>query len=229
MTMCTTKTQIKLLSVLDMLFTRILNSRSNNWAETYSVLIEAQAGFRPGISTTNNIFVLNGLGSYILNQGNKLYCAFVDYTKAFDYIVHGNLWYKMIKYGLKGKSLNIITSMHSKVKSRVSSIIKLIINSIVDLEYVRENVSLHYLFFCLFLNDIEVTFIQNGLEGLDIDTFKLFMLLYADDIVIFANSAEQLQESLNMLSDYCRRWKLTVNVSKTKIMVFRKGGLLARN
>ena len=83
--------------------------------------------------------------------------------------------------------------------------------------------------FSLFLNDIEVTFIQNGLEGLDIDTFKLFMLLYADDIVIFANSAEQLQESLNMLSDYCRRWKLTVNVSKTKVMVFGKGGLLPRN
>ena len=83
--------------------------------------------------------------------------------------------------------------------------------------------------FSLFSNDIEVTFIQNGLEGLDIDTFKLFMLLYADNIVIFANSAEQLQESLNMLSDYCRKWKLTVNVSKTKVMVFRKGGLLARN
>ena len=55
------------------------------------------------------------------------------------------------------------------------------------------------------------------------------MLLYADDIVIFANCAEQLQESLNMLSDYCRRWKLTVNVSKIKMMVFRKGGLLLRN
>ena len=54
----------------------------------------------------------------------------------------------MIKYGLRGKILNIIISMYSKVKSRVSSIIKLIINSIVDLEYVRENVCLHYLFLC---------------------------------------------------------------------------------
>ena len=81
------------------------------------------------MSTTDNIFVLNGLGSYILNQGSKLYCAFVDYTKAFDYIVHENLWYKMIKYGLRGKILNIIISMYSKLKSRVSSIIKLIINT----------------------------------------------------------------------------------------------------
>ena len=83
--------------------------------------------------------------------------------------------------------------------------------------------------FSLFLNDIEESFIHSGLEGLDIDTFKLFLLLYADDIVIFANSAEQLQESLNILSDYCSRWKLTVNVAKTKVIVFRKGGILPRN
>ena len=97
------------------------------------------------------------------------------------------------------------------------------------MEYVREIACLHFFFFFFFFNDIEETFILNDLEGLDIDMFKLFMLLYEDDIVIFANSAEQLQESLNLLSDYWRRWKLTVNVSKTKVIVFRKGGLLPRN
>ena len=59
--------------------------------------------------------------------------------------------------------------------------------------------------------------------------FKIFFLLYADDIVLFANSAEELQEGLNMLSDYCKRWKLKINVSKTKVMIFRKGGMLRRN
>ena len=55
------------------------------------------------------------------------------------------------------------------------------------------------------------------------------MLLYADDIVIFANNAEELQLGLNLLSDYCTRWKLKVNASKTNILIFRKGGALARN
>ena len=110
---------ITLLSVLGKLFTRILNNRLSEWAENYQVLIEAQAGFRPGMSTVDNVFVLHGLLSHVLNQGNQLYCAFVDYTKAFDYIVRENLWYKMIKYGLRGKILNIIMSMYSKVKSKV--------------------------------------------------------------------------------------------------------------
>ncbi len=65
-----------------------------------------------------------------------------------------------------------------------------------------------------------------GVEGINIGMVKLFLLLYADDIIMFADSAEGLQNSLNILSDYCQKWKLTVNKEKTKIMVFRKGGRL---
>ena len=55
------------------------------------------------------------------------------------------------------------------------------------------------------------------------------MLLYAYDIVIFANTSEELQNGLDILYDHCLRWKLTINVNKTKVMIFRKGGLLPRN
>ena len=58
--------------------------------------------------------------------------------------------------------------------------------------------------------------------------FKMFLLLYADDISIFANTAEEMQNSLNLLSNYCERWKLKVNVMKTKEMVFGKGGTLRK-
>ena len=54
----------------------------------------------------------------------------------------------------------------------------------------------------------------------------IYILLYADDIIIFGNSPEDLQKSLATLEDYCSKWKLTVNTNKTKIMVFRKGGRL---
>ena len=81
----------------------------------------------------------------------------------------------------------------------------------------------------MFLNNIEDQFIHSDFEGLDIDMFKLFMLLYADDIVIFANNAEELQLGFNLLSDYCTRWKRKVNVSKTKKKIFRKGDALPRN
>ena len=54
-------------------------------------------------------------------------------------------------------------------------------------------------------------------------------MLYADDIVIFAEDQAGLQEGLDVLFIYCKKWKLKVNVDKTKIMLFRRGGPLRRN
>ena len=54
--------------------------------------------------------------------------------------------------------------------------------------------------------------------------FKLF--LYADDIVIFANSKEELQLSLNGLYEYCQRWNVIFNINKTEVMIFKKSGRL---
>ena len=81
----------------------------------------------------------------------------------------------------------------------------------------------------MYLNDLENEFVTKGVDGLDIGMLKLCLLLYADDIVIFSNTSDGLQRGLNVLSDYCNKWKLTVNVDKTKIMVFRKGRNLPRN
>jgi hypothetical protein len=39
---------------------------------------------------------------------------------------------------------------------------------------------------------------------------------------------EGLQNTLNSLEQYCNKWHLTVNVNRTKIVVFRKGGALNR-
>ena len=55
---------------------------------------------------------------------------------------------------------------------------------------------------------------------------KVCLILCADDIVVFANSSSELQKSLDLLFDYCQRWKLVVNTSMTKSRTFRKGGRL---
>lgn len=52
---------------------------------------------------------------------------------------------------------------------------------------------------------------------------EMFILFYADGTVILAESANDLQFALNELYKYCDIWKLTVNISKTKIVLFCKG------
>jgi len=61
-------------------------------------------------------------------------------------------------------------------------------------------------------------------NGIDIYMTKMFLLLYADDIVIFADSAEELQKGLDVLLIYCQRWKLQINAQKTNVVIFRIGG-----
>ena len=80
---------ITLLSTLGILFTRH-NNRLTSWAEKYGIYIESQTGFRKYMSTIDNIFVLSCLIRYFLNNNEFLYCAFIDFTKAFDYVVHDN-------------------------------------------------------------------------------------------------------------------------------------------
>jgi hypothetical protein len=54
---------------------------------------------------------------------------------------------------------------------------------------------------------------------------KLFLLLYADDALIFAESQQELQQILKLSEHYCSIWKLKVNVSKTK-MYFQRGKVI---
>ena len=51
---------------------------------------------------------------------------------------------------------------------------------------------------------------------------KLLLLLYADDTAIFSDSHQGLQKVLENLEVYCKIWKLTVNVDKTKVVVFER-------
>lgn len=51
----------------------------------------------------------------------------------------------------------------------------------------------------------------------------MFILFYADDTVILAESANDLQFALDEFYRYSDTWKLTVNICKTKIVVFSKG------
>ena len=46
---------------------------------------------------------------------------------------------------------------------------------------------------------------------------------------ILLKHLEGLQDSLDCLYDYCTKWGLFVNIDKTKVVVFPKGGVLSHN
>ena len=56
----------------------------------------------------------------------------------------------------------------------------------------------------------------------------LFLIMFADDTVLFSETEQGLQYMLYCLVQYTSKWKIKVNVENTKIMVFRKGGKLRK-
>ena len=110
---------ITLLSCSDEVFTSILNNRNAKYLEENRLLSEMQAGFRKQYSTIDNIFTLHALLEICKSRKLKLYCCFVNYTKAYDNVWRVRLWQKLLKQGNQGKILNVIKNMYTDVKSRI--------------------------------------------------------------------------------------------------------------
>ena len=111
---------ITILSCMGKLFTSILNCRLCKFLDSYLLLKENQFGFRKGYSTTDSIFVLQILFELLKKKKKKLYCAFIDFAKAFDTVWRSGLWSKLIGYSVNGKMYNVIVNMYSNIKSRIS-------------------------------------------------------------------------------------------------------------
>ena len=56
-------------------------------------------------------------------------------------------------------------------------------------------------------------------DPVTLNNSPLSCLMYVDDLV-----TSGLQNALDNLHNYCSRWKLSVNINKTKIMIFNKRG-----
>jgi hypothetical protein len=195
-----------------------------------------QAGFRKGYSTIDHVFVLHNLINMYLHKGKCLYGCFVDYRKAFDSVDRVELWQKLLKSDINGRILDVVVNLYEQAKSCLS------VNGSVSDYFpcnvgVRQGENLSPLLFAIFLNDLELflsrayngsfygsKIISEALKTEDmVIYFKLYTLLYADDTILLADSPEELQKALDSMYEYCNIYKLQVNRSKTKIVVFSRG------
>ncbi len=180
--------------------------------------------------------MLHNLIDIYLSKKKKLYCAFVDYKKAFDLINRSALWSKMISNGINGKVIKVVYNMYYNAKScvKLNGQTSDLFNCNIG---VRQGENLSPLLFAIYLNDLELFLskhykgledikndINNYLSDDDVEIFlRLYILLYADDTILLAENPEDLQKGLNALNNYCTNWDLSVNASKTKIVIFSRG------
>ena len=62
---------------------------------------------------------------------------------------------------------------------------------------------------------------EECVKEISIGNVVIMLLLYADDVVFFANTLEDAQKLMKALEIFCMHTKLSVNISKTKIMLVK--------
>jgi hypothetical protein len=219
---------ISLLSILSKVFTGIINQRLNKWAEANDILSEAQAGFRKGRSTVDHIFTLNALIEKQFSRNMKLYVAFIDFRKAYDMVNRNILYTVLFRAGIKGKMLELIKAIYNTVKACVKGS-----NGTTEyfdcLQGLKQGCTLSPILFSILINELANDIINNGRHGMSLGAAEidLFLLLFADDLTLLASTIVGLQNQLNYLQASASRLGLVVNLEKSQIVVFRKGGYLA--
>jgi hypothetical protein len=213
---------ITLLSTVGKVFVTILERRLSRWCEQKKVIVQEQAGFRPGRTTVNHIFTLAEIIQRRKKEKKSTYCCFLDIKKAYDTVWREGLWEKLSNVGIDGKILNVIKNMYEKVQSCV------VINNrpsswfSIDVG-LRQGCVLSPLLFLIFINDLLRELKESGM-GVTASGIQVSNLAFADDIALLANTKEDLQAMLQIAERYARKWKFTFNTKKCKVMVFNRVG-----
>lgn len=167
---------------------------------------------------SDHLLVLKTLIDFYKSSRKPLFACFIDFRKAYDCVWREGLFFKLIKYGCSRKFVAILLNIYSSVKSAVKldQGVTPFFQSDVG---VKQGCNLSPTLFNIFINDIPKLF-TSSCDPVKLGETDLSCLLYADDLVILSESESGLKCCLRKLESYTRKWKLQVNLKKSKILIF---------
>lgn len=204
---------ISLMSNIYKIFAKIILARITRTLDENQP--REQAGFRAGYSTLDHIHTVRQIIEKNKEFNVPFYCCFIDYNKAFDSIEHENIWYCLKNQGVDQKYIRIIKNVY--------------INSTAKIKLEKEGKEIKInrgvrqgdpLSPKLFTAVLEGIFRELSWDhyGLNINGERLSHLRFADDIVLFAETKEHLQNMIIDLERESQKVGLTMNASKTKAL-----------
>ena len=208
---------ISLLPSISKIFEKIILEQITTYLDSNNLIHKHQYGFRKNHSTEYAALHIVNYLNYELDRNRTPTNVYLDLSKAFDTLSHNILIRKLKHYGVCDSALNLMKSYLEDRKQFVQ-----FDECISEMKAIHKGVPEGSipgpLLFLIYINDIP-------------NSSNLFnFLMYADDTTLFCcledidsvNKELVLNSELKSVHLWLSANKLTLNVNKSKYMLFRK-------
>ena len=161
---------------------------------------------------------MNFCCTQVLEKTNEyripIYMAFVNYEKAFDSIQHQAVFDALRRHGVEEKYINILKETYKGGTAQIRT--EMLSRKISIMKGVRQGDMLSPV---MFTSAVEEIFKRVNIEiSININGEILNNLRFADDIILFAKTEEELKNLLEDLNREGKKDGMEMNKKKTKIM-----------
>ena len=206
---------VSVLPTISKVLEKLMLTRLTEYLEKSKIIYEHQFGFQKNRSTTLAVLDLNTRITKALDRGNYAASVFLDFAKAFDTVNHQILLSKLENYGIRGPAKDWFES-YLKSRHQIVKIGDTLSDKMQIACGVPQGSILGPILFLLYISDI-----KNASKTLK-------FLLFADDTstLLISKSIQELEnvynKELSHVIDWLNANKLTLNVEKSNLVLFRK-------
>ena len=184
---------------------------------------EDQAGFRKTYQTTDHLATYRLIEQKCHEWGIKMWTATVDFTKAFDSISHKSIWQALKSCNVDHEDVSLLRKIYRDQKASVQTDEE---SNIFDIQKgSKQGDPMSSLLFNTVLQYSLKDEIQRwqkkkgmGIYLSDHDCDCLTNLRFADDVMLFATSKEQIRKMMCEFKRATEKVGLRIHPDKTKIL-----------